>query len=161
MTAIDIIILAIIAVAAVFGAVKGIVHQVGTIAAVVCAVVVCRFFGGSVADHIVESGAEHEGVYRTMVYVLVFVVVFAGVRLIAGLFSTALSKMHIRILDRVAGAVFSAALSVFAMSLLLNVYLAIAPDDRPRFETPGKPWRYAVVYFAPKVLGYITTGSAQ
>ncbi|MCM1067445.1 MAG: CvpA family protein [Muribaculaceae bacterium] len=161
MTAIDIIILAIVLLAAVLGAVKGLVHQVGTIAGVVCAVLVCRFFGGTVADYIVDAGSEHAGVYRTMVYVLVFVAVFAAVQMVARLFSTALGKMHVRILDRVAGAIFSGALSVLAMSLLLNIYLAVAPDDRPRFDTPGKPWRTAVLCFAPKVLGYITTDAGK
>ncbi len=157
MSAIDIIILAVILIATILGAVKGLVHQIGTIAAVVCAILACRFFGGVAADFIVDPSAEHAGVYRTIVYVLVFAVAFISVRLIAGLFGTVMSKMHIRVLDRVAGAVFSAALSILAMSLLLNVYLAVTPDDRPRFDSPGKPWRTAVLHCAPAVLGYITT----
>lgn len=159
MNAIDIIILSLIVIAAVMGAVKGLVHQIGTIAALVAGILACRFFGSDVADYIVDAGSEHEPVYRTLVYALVFIVVFIGIRLVAGLFGTVLSKMHIRVIDRIGGAVFSMGACILLMSVVLNIYLALAPDDRAKFATPSKPWRTAVAKCAPKVLGYITTNS--
>ena len=42
------------------------------------------------------------------------------------------------------------------MSILVNVYLTLAPADRCRFENSNKPWRTAVISFAPRIMGYIT-----
>ena len=157
MDIIDIIILGVGVLAAVYGAVRGFVHQAGTIAAVVCAILVCRFFGSRVADVAVTAGAQYEGVWRMLVYILLFVVVYAGVRLVASFFTAALQKLHVRVLDRIAGAVFSLGVWMLVLSLLLNVYLAVAPADRAKFSVGDKPWRGATVQLAPKVLGYITT----
>ncbi|MDE6156750.1 MAG: CvpA family protein [Muribaculaceae bacterium] len=156
MGALDIIILAIIALAAVYGAVRGFVHQIGTITALVAAVLVCRFFGARAADAIVDAGAQYAGAYRMLVYVLLFVLVFAGIRFVAGLCGTLLSKMHVRVIDRIAGALFSACAAVLVMSIALNVYLTLAPGDRHRFENTNKPWRTAVISCAPRLMGYIT-----
>lgn len=159
MNVVDIVILCIIVLAAVGGAVKGLVHQVGTLAAVLCAVLVCRFFGTQACAAVVDESAKYVSVYRVLVYLLLFVGVFFVVRLIAGLFGTALGKMHVRALDRIAGAVFGASLAVLVMSVMLNVYLTMAPADRPAFENSRKPWRTAVLHFAPAVMGYVKTAS--
>ncbi len=161
MNAIDIIIFALVLLAAIVGAAKGLIHQLGTIAAIVCAILACRFFGGDAADLVVDAQSEHAGVYRAIVYSLVFIGVFIAIRLIAGLFGTALSKMHIRVLDRVGGALFSMGACVLLMSIVLNVYLAFAPSDRASFASPSKPWRTAVAKCAPKVLGYLTTSQTS
>ena len=152
MGTLDIIILAVILLAAVYGAFKGFVHQIGTITALVAAVLVCRFFGARVAASIVDASA-----YRMLVYVLLFVLVFASIRFVADLFGTLLSKMHVRVIDRVAGGIFSAAAAVLVMSIVVNVYLTLAPADHRHFENcSNKPWRTAVISFAPRLMGYIT-----
>ena len=75
MGALDIIIIVIIVLAAVYGAIKGFMHQIGTLTALVAGVLVCRFFGARVADAIVDAGAQYASAYRMMVYVLLFVLV--------------------------------------------------------------------------------------
>lgn len=157
MGTLDIIILAVILLAAVYGAFKGFVHQIGTITALVAAVLVCRFFGARVAASIVDASAQYASAYRMLVYVLLFVLVFASIRFVADLFGTLLSKMHVRVIDRVAGGIFSAAAAVLVMSIAVNVYLTLAPADHRHFENcPNKPWRTAVISFAPRLMGYIT-----
>ena len=59
MGALDYIILGILLLAAVLGAMKGFVRQIGTIAGLVLGVIVCRIWGGSIADALVSSGSEH------------------------------------------------------------------------------------------------------
>ena len=157
MSAIDYIIFGITIIAAVTGAMKGLVHQIGTVAALVLAVLVCRFFGGDVADLIVHPGAEHAGVYRALVYALVFATVYLLVMILAGLFTKALGALHVRVVDRIGGAIFRALAWLLIMSVVLNVYLAVAPADRPKFATKDKPWRPFIAALAPKVLGYFTT----
>lgn len=159
MTTLDFIILGIILAATIVGAYKGFVSQAGTIAGVVLGVLGCRFFGSTVADRFITAGAEHETVYRALIYALLFIAIYLGVRFVASLFGKALSALHVRVVDRLGGAIFCAAAWMLAMSVALNVYLTISPDDRAHFNTPQKPWRTAVVDFAPEVLGFITTSS--
>lgn len=157
MNALDLIILGILLIAAVMGAVKGFIGQIGTLAGIILGVIACRMFGGTVSDMIVGSGTVHEGVYRAMVYVLLFVAVYFVVFFIARIFGKVLSAMHIRIIDRIGGALLSMAAWAFFMSLALNVYLVISPDDRGSFSNHDKPWRPAIAQLAPRILGYITT----
>lgn len=160
MTAIDYIIFAIIIIAAVTGAMKGFVHQVGTVAALVLGIVVCRFWGGDVADLVVSPGSEHATVYRAVVYALVFVTVYLVVMLVAGLFTRTLGALHVRIVDRVFGALFRVLAWAFLMSIAINVYLAVAPVDRAKFATPNKPWRPAIAKLAPRTLGFLATSAS-
>lgn len=157
MGTLDLIILGILLIAAVMGAVKGFIGQIGTLAGIILGVIACRMFGGAVADMIVGSGTAHEGVYRAVVYILLFIAVYFVVFFIARMFSNLLSAMHIRIIDRIGGAVLSMAAWAFFMSLALNVYFAISPADRGAFSTQDKPWRPAIAQLAPRILGYITT----
>ena len=123
MTTLDFIILGIILAATIVGAYKGFVSQAGTIAGVVLAVLGCRFFGGTIADRFVTAGAEHETVYRALIYTLLFIAIYLGVRFVASLFGKALSALHVRVVDRLGGAIFCAAAWMLAMSVALNVYL--------------------------------------
>ena len=153
MGALDYIILGILLLAAVLGAMKGFVRQIGTIAGLVLGVIVCHIWGGSIADALVSSGSEHEAVFRVLIYTLVFAAVFLGASLIASLFGKVLSALHVRVIDRVAGSVFSVAATLLVMSVVLNVYLTISPETKARFDTPSKPWRTAVAKFAPTLMG--------
>lgn len=159
MTTLDFIILGIIAAAAIVGAYRGLVNQADTIAGVILAVLGCRFFGSTVADRFVSAGAEHETLYRALIYTLLFIAIYLCVHFVASLFGKALSALHVRVVDRMAGGVFCAALWLLAMSVALNLYLLVSPGDRVHFDTPQKPWRTIVVQFAPEAMGFITTSA--
>lgn len=152
----DIILLAVVIIAAVTGAIRGIVAQIGAIAALLAAIIVCRFFGGTVADALVSHGAEYESTKRVLCYALVFAVTYFGVWLLARLFGAAVAAMHLRPFDRIAGALFRMAEWLIIVSIVLNVYLAVCPDDRAAFCNPSKPWRTAIVKIAPALAGYIS-----
>lgn len=152
----DIILLAIVIIAAVTGAMRGIVAQIGAIAALLAAIIVCRFFGGTVADALVSQGSEHETAMRMLCYALVFVATYFGVWLLARLFGAAVSAMHLRPFDRIAGALFRMAEWLIITSVVLNVYFAICPSDEAAYCNPQKPWRSATVKIAPALVGYIT-----
>ena len=152
----DIILLAIVIIAAVTGALRGIVAQIGAIAALLAAILVCRFFGGTIADALVSHGSEHETTMRVLVYALVFVATYFGVWLLARLFGAAVSAMHLRPFDRIAGSLFRIAEWLIITSIVLNVYFAVCPSDKGAFCNPAKPWRAATVKIAPAHAGYIT-----
>ncbi len=155
MNAIDIIILAIVVIAAVTGALKGIVAQIGAIAAVVAAIVVCRLFGGTIADIVISHATEHETLLRVICYALVFLGTYLLVILLARLFGAAVSAMKLRPFDRIAGAVFRVAEWLILFSVVLNIYLAVCPSDRDAFCRKDRPWREFSVDLAPRLAGYI------
>lgn len=156
MLAIDIILLAIVIIAAVTGAMKGLVLQIGTIAALLAAILVCRFFGGQVVTAVVSPHSEHAMLMTVMVYVLLFLTVYIGVFLLAKLLGATLSAVHLRPFDRVAGALLRIATWLILTSIVLNVYFAVCPSDQSRFLSPSKPWRAWVVNIAPELMGYIS-----
>lgn len=155
MTTIDIVLLFIALCAVVTGAIKGFVHQMGTIAGLIGGILACRIFGEDVATWAVARGTENAGLLRALVYCGLFLVVFLSLSLVARLLGAILSAIKLRVLDHVGGAVFRLALWMLIVSLLLNVYLGICPNDKGRFHVASKPWRGIVVGMAPKLLGYI------
>ena len=157
MTPLDIIILGIILVAAIFGAMKGFIHQAGTICGIICGIVTCRIFGPALVARLVDPSGAHAETYRVALYILLFIVVLLVVRLLAGMIVKLFSTLHIRLIDRIAGAVFSVAIWLLLASIAVNVYLLAVPADRVYFSTPDKPWRTTVASFAPGVMGYMAT----
>jgi len=157
MGAYDIIILAIAVIALVTGALKGLVHQMGTIAGLICGVLACRFFGGTVADYLVPRDSVHAEMLRAVCYAVVFLVVFFGIALLARLLGAVLSAVKLRVFDRVCGALFRMLLWMLFLSIAVNIYMAIAPADKPHFYSTSRPWRTAVTSMAPDLLGYIVS----
>lgn len=155
MSAIDLILLAIIGIALVTGWIRGLVRQVGTVAGILFGVIVCRVFGGDVADYFVSRGAEHASVARACVYAVLFVAVFLSCNLLARLLCNILRAVKLGVFDRAAGAVMRTFLWLLFTSLAINVYLGICPADKARFQRQDKPWRSITVQLAPKLLGYL------
>ena len=155
MYAVDIILLAVAVIAAVTGAMRGLVLQIGSIAGLLSAIVVCRLFGQDVSAAVVNPASEHATALTVMVYVLLFLAVYIGVMLLARLLGATLSAIRLRPFDRVAGALFRTGIWLVLCSLLLNAYFALIPSDYNRFVSSGGPWRAWVVKLAPTVTGYI------
>ncbi len=157
MTATDLILLAIIAIALITGWMRGFVQQIGTVAGIIFGIIVCRVWGGEAADYLVSPGTEHAGVARACVYAVIFIAVYLSCNLLARLASSILKAVKLKVLDRAAGALMRAFLWLLFTSLAINIYLGVCPEDRGRFQTPNKPWRSLTVNLAPNLLGYLTT----
>lgn len=152
---IDIVIGLVLAAAVVTGAMAGLVRQMGTLVAFVVAVLACRFFGGDIAAAVAGSGSEHTQLLSVLCYVLVFIIAFLIVTVIAKLLHATVSALRLGAVNRILGAVFRLGLWLVLMSACANIYFAVVPADKARFEQPGKPWRAWVVKAAPAVVGYI------
>ena len=157
MSPLDIIILGVILVAAIVGAMKGFIHQAGTICGIILGIVVCRLFGPTLVARFVNPAGAHAEAYRVGLYILLFIAVLLVVRLLAGMIVKLFGTLHIRLVDRIAGAVFSVGVWLLLASIAVNVYLLAVPADRTHFATPTKPWRTTVASFAPSVMGYMAT----
>lgn len=154
MSTFDIILFIILGAAVVMGFIKGFFSQIGSITGVVAGIISCRLFGERVR-HLI-FGAEDGMGYTIAAYAILFIAVYLLFFLVARLFSHTLSALHLGIINRVAGALFSFLVGVVIISIAINVYLAIQPADTGFFMNKAKPWRHTITMVAPNLLGYIT-----
>lgn len=150
--ALDILIAIVVAAGLIIGFTRGILGQIAGLVGIVCGIVAARLFGTRVADFL-GGLAGSDTLDRVIGYVLVFIAAYLLGWVITKVFKQAVHSLGLGIVDRIAGAIIKAAIYAFVLSIALNIYLIFKPDKHD-LDAPGKPWRTAVVEFAPKVLGF-------
>lgn len=153
MNAIDILITVVGGAALVMGFAKGIVAQMGQLVGVVAGVAVSRMFGPMVSATF-AGGSGTSSATDVAGYIVAFVVAYLAVWLIFNLARKTVHGLHLGIVDRAAGAVFKAAEWLLVLSIVLNVWFLIK-NDEGELRQPDKPWRGAVIDYAPALLGYL------
>lgn len=154
MLALDILILAVLAVGGAIGFSRGLLSQVGQIAAVAVGIILCRLFG-SEASALLSGGNTGSAFDYVAGYAVVFLGGYGITWLVARMLRKTVHAIHLGILDRLGGALFKIGLWGLMLSLALNVMLLITGDDN-EIRRPDKPWRAAVTDYAPAVLGYLS-----
>lgn len=160
MAAIDIILILIFIVAGALGYRKGIITQLGSVAAIVVAIIGCRMLGGTVSDLLFESHPawEDSSLSRYGVSIIsnciIYLVVYYAVILIAKMLRTVSHAVFLGPLDRIAGAAFSVAKYSLVVSLLLNLYIVLFPSTTliSKSELAGGKAAELVIGFAPWLL---------
>lgn len=153
MSAIDILILVVVGVAAVMGFTSGVIGQIGQIAGVIGGIISSRMFGARLAAFF--AGGEAPSAFDNVAgYVVVFLLAYFALWLLARFIRGTVHAVHLGILDRLAGAVFKGALWLLMLSIALNIYIIVSGDDSG-IHDPKAPWRGATIKFAPAVLGYL------
>lgn len=149
------IVLVIIAAAAIWGFVQGFIHQVGSVAGLLAAVIVCRVFGTRVAEFACADIAP--GSDATFITILAFLalglVTYLCVWLLARMAKGLVRGLRLGILDKIAGAVYKAFLWMIVVSLIYNVYVCVAPQSAPQDSNPDDVWKMRVLRFSPSVFG--------
>lgn len=157
MTAIDILILLIFIVSIIYGLRRGFITQLGSVGGVLVGIVACRLFSEPVTRLFAGSSPDANDLYVSGVFacVLLFIVGYIAARLVASLIKTVTNTLHLTVIDRVAGALFSLFEWFLVFSLLLNIWQAFRPDINitSGSRLAGGRAAVAVVDFAPKVLG--------
>ncbi len=166
MTVLDIIIIIIFVAAAVLGFRKGFVTQIGSFAAIVIAVLVCRMSGGQVAELIMPSSAEpHDAsplphyIYMVVAYCIVYLAAYYVVTIVVKLLKFVVHTVFLGPLDRIGGALVSVVKWFIPVSLALNLYIAVFPDSNLADKSHlcgGQPVTW-IVELAPRVLGALTS----
>ena len=162
MSAIDVLILAVLAGSVLYGLKVGLIKQLGSIAGIVLGVLSARIMGdvvGSVLGSLLpdsfagsESGRYAIGLTGR---VTVFAVVYSVTLMLARSVRTLAGLLLMGPLDRALGAVLSMVQWFVALSIVLNVYMAINPDSK-FFEQSGLAGGLAidaVMSLAPALLG--------
>jgi uncharacterized membrane protein required for colicin V production len=129
--------------------------QVGAVAAVVFATLLCRLGGGFLAG--VIAGAEEPSVFDIVVAkAILFVVGYLAVRLVALLFKKVTHALSLGVLDRIGGVLFCLFQWMLVLSLLINFWLVIRPDSSlAEMSTLANGHAApAIARLAPAVLGW-------
>lgn len=150
MSTFEIFLLVFSLIAIVWGAITGIIAQLGSIAGIIVGVLACRLFGTAAAGWL--ASLADSGSSRTLLTVIAYIAVFvAGYFAAWGVFrllKIAAKKMQIGVLDRLAGAAFKLFLFIFCLSMALNLWGALAPELLPKGV-----WAQRVEKVAPRMLG--------
>lgn len=126
MAAIDIILLLIFIVSAWLGFRKGIITQLGSVAAIVIAIIACRMFGGTVEQIFFDNHPDWQAGSSISHYAVsilangvIYLVAYYAVILVAKLLHTVSHIVLLAPLDHIAGAAFSVAKYGLVVSLSL------------------------------------------
>lgn len=150
--AIDILILVVLAAGLIMGFAKGIINQLATVAGVVGGIVAARLFGARVAAFL-GGLVKADTLDYVIGYAIVFIAAYLAVWVIVKVFRSAVHCVGLGIFDRIAGAVLKAAVYLLVLSLALNLYI-IFKGNGAVAVSHDKPWREAVVKYAPALLGF-------
>lgn len=162
MAYLDLIVFGILALAALWGYSKGLVAQLGALAAIVVGIVVCRLFGPA-AVHLAnpELGSEASPLPRygftILVYAVLYFVAYYGVILVSRMLKSLIHALKVGPLDRIGGAIFNLGKFLLVISLVLNVYLFVCPDADlcSKSQVAGGKAMEKIISVAPAVLGLL------
>lgn len=157
MTAIDILMILIFIVSIIYGLRRGVITQLGSVGGVIVGIIACRLFSAPLTRFFAGDSPDANDMYVSGVFadVLLFIVGYISARLVANLVKTVTRSLHLTVIDRVAGALFSLFEWFLIFSLLLNIWQAFRPDIDVTAGSRIADGRAAeaVKDLAPKVLG--------
>ena len=130
MNYIDFIIVLIVLIGALYGLIKGVFRQLGSLGGFVAGVLVSRLFGGSFASLLQQMFDLPAGVSRIAAYSLLFLLVYLICLQLMRLIHHISQQVALGWLDRLAGALFGALKYLIIFSILLNLVHIIDPKVR-------------------------------
>ncbi len=163
MAVIDILLILIFILSALLGFRKGIITQLGSVAAIVIAIIACRMLGAQVTDLMFgppdpsQSSLSHYA-HSIIANGVIYIVVYYGVVLVAKLLRMVTHAVLLGPLDRIAGAAFSVAKYFLLVSLLINLYVVCFPNTTllSKSRLAGGQAVDLVVGFAPWLLDTVS-----
>ncbi len=163
MTFIDIVILAVFILSAVMGFRKGLIKQIGSVAAIFIALVACRVFGPQLSEIVLASAGEDTSSmsrYCSMILAnaAIYIVVYYAVIFVAHLLKTVTHTLMLGPLDRIGGALVNVIKWFMALSVALNLYITLFPSNKLVEKShldSGRPLTW-ILELAPAAWGAFT-----
>lgn len=121
MNYIDFIIVLIVLVGALYGLIKGVFRQLGSLGGFVAGILVSRLFGKSFAGLLQQMFDLPTGVSRIVAYSLIFLLVYLVCLQLMRLIHHFSHQVALGWLDRLGGALFGAAKYLVILSIVLNL----------------------------------------
>lgn len=151
MTIFDYVILAILAIAAISGASKGLVKQIAALVGLVVGLLAARALYISVAAKLSPLLTNSMNFAQIIAFVAIWVIVPMAFLVLASMFTHALEAASLGFINRLLGAVFGAALWVLILGFLAivldtldtnNIILSQTIKDDSMLYYPIKDWVY-------------------
>ena len=162
MSFLDILILVILAGSLLYGFKKGLIKQIGSVAAIVLGIIAARILGGAIGAlfglilpvSFVETEAGQFAI-SIMGRVSVFVLIYCVVLFLAKSLKFLAHLLLMGPIDRALGAVMAMVQWFLAFSVILNIYAAFNPDTllTNHSQLAGGLALEAIISFAPMLLG--------
>ncbi len=152
MNYVDLIIVLVVAIGAIWGAFKGLIRQLGSLVGFVLGIILSRVFGEELSVSLCSMCDMPATVGSIVAHILIFVVVYIVCVLVFKLIRSLAHKVAMGWIDRLGGLLFGALKWFFAISLLLNLLLTIDPSGKIMGNVPSssRGYEYALK-FAPLV----------
>jgi len=149
------IVLIIVAAAAVWGWMQGLVHQIGSFAGLLVAIVVCRVFGPKAAAFAcadIAPGSDSTFI-SILAYIALGIVTYLAVWMLVRMLRRMIHGLRLGIVDKFGGALYKAVLWSIVISLIYNLYICVAPARAPESSSTEDVWKQRILEFAPAVFG--------
>lgn len=169
MTSFEWIILIVIGLSIFIGYRKGLLKQLGSFCALFAAIALSRLLNKPLAQWMLKEGYlkidesdtifNNEFVINTISAVLIFLIVYIITRIVFKWIKLTFQTLHISILDRISGAVFTTFLSLLFFSLILNLIQLFKTDGVivKSNGIMGEKGINAIMGLAPMTFGYTVT----
>ena len=135
MSAIDVIIILLIAGGAVRGAYKGFIKQLSSLGGIILGIVACRIFGdwaSRILSGLIPELKElpfADTAISILGHIVLFIFVYINIALIATMVKGITNKLSLGVFDRIAGALLCIFKYLLALSLFLNLWFLLSPSS--------------------------------
>lgn len=149
----DIVCILIIVAGGIYGFHRGAMAQIGSIFGVILGIILCQVFGPMLVNSFVSPSENPESYALTTVfaYVVIFALAYFIGRYIGVLLKTTVNAVHLSIIDKVCGSVFTVFEYALALSLFLNAWMSVFPNTA--LKSNNTRVKEFVINFSPAVLG--------
>lgn len=128
MQTLDIIVIVLVAIMTIWGFMRGIVRQIGDLAALIIGVVGANILGASVTQWIQTNTDWALLACQLVAYISVFLVIYLTIRIVAGFIKSLTQLVCLGWVDSLAGGAFGAFKTILLLSIVVNVLLMIFRD---------------------------------
>lgn len=157
MQIVDIIMLGLVVLMTIWGMVRGIVRQIGDLAALILGVIGANLWGGNMATILAKHTEWSLILCQILAYIGVFIAIYLTIRIVAGCIKSLTQLVRLGWIDSIAGGLFGAFKTILFVSLLLNLTMLITKDadiwTSP--ELTQSVCYETVKSFAPNVLHHV------
>ncbi|MBR5843876.1 MAG: CvpA family protein [Bacteroidaceae bacterium] len=157
MEVIDIIMLGLVVLMTIWGMVRGIVRQVGDVAALLLGVICTYIWSKDITALLFERTGWSLLVCEMVSYAGLFFVIYTAIRIVSGFLKSITRLVRLGWIDSIAGGLFGAFKTILFVSLALNLAMLVTKDAKVwKSPTLTKAICYETVRdFAPKVLNFV------
>lgn len=162
MSIIDFIIILVFIGAVVYGWMRGMIVQFGSLAGVLLGILLCRLFGQGFSNFLISIFSSEPAPSEDTIYicgvvanVILFLIGFVAAKIAARFVKTVSKAVKLTLVDKMCGVVFALFEWFMVLSILMNVWQIFRPSSHILSESSlgGGRSAHAIMNLAPNVLG--------